>query len=348
MNRQQTKTPDHALPPVRPSQLVPMIEACIVARRPLYVVGPPGVGKSSIIRQAVDSLGYAFRDIRLPLLDAVDLRGLPMHDHDTGTVRWYPPAFLPAQDGSDGPMVILFDEMPNAASSVQTAALQLILDRRLGEYRLPDNVAMLAAGNRTSDGAGALRLTSSLANRFLHVELDANIEDWRPWAVGPGHITPHIVAFLSYKTELFHDFDPSRAVNATPRTWEFASDVLSMKLPADVEHALLIGTVGEGPATELSAFMRVYRTLPNLDALLMSPDSTPVPGEDQLSTLYALTFALAHRATVNNLGAVLTYLDRCPQEFAVMSVKAMTARDRSLYSTPDFTRWASTNSHLLS
>ena len=142
-----------------------------------FIWGSPGVGKSSIIGQLARSLNLALRDIRALLLDPVDLRGLPYVAD--GRSKWATPEFLP----QEGAGILLLDELNSAPAMVQAAFYQLILDRRLGEYTLPDGWVIIAAGNRDGDRAHTTRMPTPLRNRFVHLEFEVDAQEWSEWAI---------------------------------------------------------------------------------------------------------------------------------------------------------------------
>jgi MoxR-like ATPase len=259
----------------------------VSTRRPLYLWGPPGVGKSSIVRQAADALKLPLLDLRVTLLDPVDLRGLPRLAKDAAV--WCPPAFLPRS----GSGVLFLDELAQAPPLVQAACLQLTLDRRLGEYALPDGWAVVAASNRAEDRAGTHRVIAPLLNRFVHLDLDVSNEDWQDWAVAAG-VAAEVRAFLRFRPGLLFQFDPAANARAfaTPRSWAFVSDVVKAA-PADLATEVVAGCVGDGPSAEFAGFVTLYRELPDVDSALAKPEAAPVPREP--AVLYALVGAVVER-----------------------------------------------------
>jgi hypothetical protein len=310
------------------------LAALLPTKRPVYLWGPPGVGKSSLVHAAAAKLGLAVVDLRAVLLDPVDLRGLPRLDGDTA--RWCPPAFLPA----DGQGVLFLDELAQAPPLVQAACLQLTLDRTLGDYRLPDGWAVAAAGNRPEDRAGGHRLIAPLLNRFVHLDLEACPDEWQEWALGAG-VAPEVRAFLRYRPALLFQFDPLVPARSfpTPRSWEFVGQVVA-RAPAELLLPLVAGCVGEGPAAEFVGFLRLARALPDLDDALRRPESAPVPREP--AVLYALAGALAERcrsAAPPLLANVVTYAGRLPDEFAVLAVRDALAVQPKLLALPEARAW---------
>jgi hypothetical protein len=329
---------------MKSSHLKLALESLIAARRPAFIWGPPGGGKSTIVAQVAASMKLDLIDLRVLLLDPVDLRGLP-HVETVGKDKlaaWAQPAFLPRK----GKGALFLDELNAAPMSTQAACYQLIHGRRLGDYELPDGWAIIAAGNRETDRAVTNRMPSALANRFVHLDYDVDLNDWTKWALGAG-VATEVVAFIRFRPELLNAFDPSRKAFPTPRTWEFVSDILATSPSPVIEHDLYAGTVGEGAAAEFVGFLKVMRTLPNPDACLLNPSTAPVPSEREPATLYALASALSRKATTGNFDRVVTYANRLPPEFSVLLVKAATGRDPGLQSTRAFIEWAAANSDVL-
>ena len=151
---------------------------------PVMIWGPPGVGKSQIVAQVAENHGAALVDIRLSQMEPSDLRGIPFKNG--AKVEWAIPAMLPevAVHGEAG--LLFIDEITSAPPSVSAAAYQLILDRRLGEYRVPEHWAIVAAGNRQGDRGVTYSMPAPLANRFSHFDVDINLDDWVAWAYANG------------------------------------------------------------------------------------------------------------------------------------------------------------------
>jgi MoxR-like ATPase len=179
----QVSTADMDVRLVRPSDIREEVNYAMNRKRPVFIWGPPGIGKSEIVSSITQERSGYMIDMRLALMEPTDLRGIPVPNIETGLMEWLPPADLPTQELADQfeCIVLFLDEMNQAPQSVQAAAYQLILNRRLGNYRLPDNVLIVAAGNRESDRGVAYRMPSALANRFVHLEMTTDFEDWQTW-----------------------------------------------------------------------------------------------------------------------------------------------------------------------
>ena len=202
---------------MKASAITEALKSLIAAKRPVFLWGPPGVGKSSIVGQVAAAKNLCLKDLRALLLDPVDIRGLP-HLASDGRATWAIPDFLP----SDGAGLLFLDELNAAPSMVQAAFYQLILDRKLGEYTLPDDWVIVAAGNRDSDRATTSRMPSPLRNRFVHLTFEVDTEDWSNWAIS-NKIRPEVIAFIRFRPELLNQFDKDAFAFPTPRTWEFLS-----------------------------------------------------------------------------------------------------------------------------
>ncbi|MDL2269667.1 MoxR family ATPase [Desulfosarcina sp. OttesenSCG-928-A07] len=329
---------------MNPSQIVMALETLLSVRQPVFLWGAPGVGKSRVVAQVAQKKGLSLRDIRAILLDPVDLRGLPRITSE-GVSVWCPPGFLPGKN--DPPEGILFlDELNAAPLLVQAACYQLVLDRRIGEYILPDGWRIIAAGNREKDKAVTHRMPSALANRMVHLDFDVDLDDWLAWALSAG-ICPEICAFLRFRPNMLHDHDPASAAKAfaSPRSWEFASKILASNPDPQVEYSLFQGTVGPAAAAEFIGFLQVWRELPTVEEVLADPASALVP--DEPAAAYALCEALALKAGPDTMGALTAYAERLPAEFSVLLMRDALFRDTALVNSDAFSRWASHHADVL-
>ncbi|MEH1943275.1 MAG: MoxR family ATPase [Nostoc sp.] len=247
--------------------------------------GPPGIGKSSIVGQIAQEYDIDFVDVRLSQLAPTDLRGLPVAED--GISKWYPPEFLPR--GGKG--ILFLDELNMAPPAMQGVAQQLILDRKVGSYVVPSGWFVWAAGNRKEDRAAVFDMPAPLANRFLHLEAQADFDSFKAYALETG-VHEQIIAFLSFRPTLLHKIDPQQPAWPSPRSWEMASALHHAEL--DITPA-----VGVATATEFQAFIQLYKTLPNLTPILAGKgDRIPWPQEP--STKYATAVGLTVRAADAN------------------------------------------------
>lgn len=268
-------------------------------RQGIMLWGQPGAGKSDLIFQLAEQMNYKVIDLRLNQIDSVDLRGIPAtHPTETGelTVRWAVPEIFPRITDAatreakiekpkhlwknenvveyyDGAFIFL-DEITNAPGLVQTSAYQLVLDAMLGEYIVPSNVVVTAAGNRETDRSNAQRMSSALANRFTHLELKVDTEQWQRWALSKA-VNKTVVSFVAAHPDAM-DFsaagDTSSKGYCTPRSAVALSNILGNDdlkgFSDDVRRALVLGTIGDGAGAKFIQYMDSTVDLPDPKKIL--------------------------------------------------------------------------------
>ncbi len=344
---------------MRPSHILQILEREFLSatgggHTPVMLWGPPGVGKSQIIMQIARTHGVPLIDIRLSQMEPTDLRGIPFRAAER--VEWSVPSLLP-DAGRHGARGILFlDEITSAPPTVTAAAYQLILDRRLGEYRVPAGWAIFAAGNRYGDRGVAYVMPSPLANRFTHYEIEPNLDDWVAWAHA-NVIDPRVIAFLRFRPDLLFDFNPAQNPVAfpSPRSWEYVHRALAK---FGSEPALLLDAlqacVGAAGAVEFKAFIENMDQLPDIDAIVRG-ESAGVPPSIDLQ--YGVAAALVRRAVQARdlshatliYGYILKYAKLFPQrEMGVMLVTDLhRSIGKPLFAVPEFAEWAASITDLM-
>ena len=323
---------------LRPRELAETLALLVEARQPTLVWGAPGSAKSDIARQVAAAAGRRYVDVRALLLDPVDLRGIPWRDGNM--TRWAPPAFLPPTDSTDLWLVNL-EELASCVPMVQAALYQLTLERKIGEYELPEGASIIACSNREGDRGVVHRMPTPLASRFVHLEIKVDATDWCEWAAA-NDIVPQVLFFIQLRPELLHVFDSQsrEAAFACPRTWHFVSNILKHRngLDPSVERALLRGTIGEAAAVEFCAFLKVWRELPHPRAVIDDPENADVP--ENASALIALCGSLYRMADDVNLGSIISYAMRLRREVGEFLVGSCVRREPALQHTDAFIRWA--------
>ena len=329
---------------LNPAQLAQVLEAMILAREPVMVWGPPGVGKSQVAMQVAKKLKYQYIDVRALLLDPVDLRGIPWRD-GSGRTRWAPPAFLPPQRNG-GKYLINLEEVTAAPPMVQAALYQLVLDRACGEYRLPENASVIACGNRISDRSVAHRMPKALSSRFAaHIEVAVEVPTWSDWATRQD-LAAEVIFFVQCRPELLHDFRPESAENAfpCPRTWEKCSTIIKNmgeKLDSDVLRSVLVGCVGEGAAIEFCAFMDTWHQLPHPQSIVDNPQEAEIP--ENISALIATCGSLYRLASEKTFEGIVIYAQRLRPEIGQFLVGAAIKKDPSLQHTKAYVKHVVSN-----
>ena len=336
MTQPATISADYTL---RPSEVAATLALLVEARQPAMLWGGPGTAKSMIAQQVATAGNRQYVDVRALLLDPVDLRGIPWRDSD-GRTRWAPPVFLPPTDDA-GLWLINLEELPSCVPMVQAALYQLALERKVGEYALPDGASLIACGNREGDRGVVHRMPTPLASRFVHLEIRVDAEDWLAWAASNG-IAPEVLFFIQLEPTLLHQFDPQSKEKAfpCPRTWHFTSNIVHRRngLDPSVERALFRGTIGEAAAVEFAAFLKVWRQLPHPRAVIGDPENADIP--ENASALMALCGSLYRMASDVNFDAIVTYAARLRREVGEFLVGSCVRREPALQRSPGFIRWA--------
>ena len=327
---------------MKPSSIRATLPKLIAKQRPAFLWGAPGVGKSDVVKQVAEDMKLELRDVRLSLLDPIDLKGFPVVDAIKKQMSWLPADFLPKK----GKGLLFLDEMNSAPQSVQAAAYQLVLNRKIGDYKLPDGWAVLAAGNRASDRSVVHAMPAALANRFVHLDFDVSVDDWNNWAMDAGLHTD-LRAFIRFRPNLLHSFDAATNPRAfpSPRSWAFVNDIYKDDHAANEEFELVQGTVGEGAAAEFTAFVKQIKDLPTIDQVLLDPDGAKIP--DSPAARYAMVTALDAKATTGNIARIMKYIARLPVEFQVVFMRSAIRRDDKLTGTKSYCDWGVKNANVL-
>ena len=338
-----SKSTDISVRQVGPKSAKKAIRKAIQKRRPVFLWGPPGIGKSDIVKQIGADEGREVIDVRLALWEPTDIKGIPYYNSDLGKMTWAPPAELPTN--ADSKAIIFLDELNSAPPAVQAAAYQLILNRRVGTYELPEGVDLVAAGNREGDRGVTYRMPSPLANRFVHLEAKVDFDDWQDWAT-LNKIHPEVVGYVGFAKQDLYDFDPKSSSKsfATPRSWSFVSDLLQDDdTDSETLHNLIAGAIGDGLSVKFMAHRKIAGRMPKAEDILDGKVKDLQIKE--VSAMYSLTVSLCYelkdRAEKKTKGwddmADLFFrymMDNFPTELVVMGAKtALTNYDLPLDAT---------------
>jgi len=322
---------------MRASTLKATIAALIDLKRPCLVEGSPGLGKTQLFGQVCKDKGIGFVHFHAPTMQPEDL-ALPAANASRTAIDFLVNSRFPLE-GRDGPDagVILIDELSQGDNAIQKTCANLIQEREIHGQKLKPGWVAMATGNLQTDRAGANRILSHLSNRVTRLKLDAHLDDWCNWALDHD-IDPTIIAFLRFKPAQLMDFDPARDSYPTPRAWSEGVSPIIGNLPEEAEFEAISGAVGEGAASEFVGFLKISRKLPNPDLVLLQAADHEVYTEPSIN--YALSGALAHRASADNFDRVMTYAKRMPPEFMVLVVRDAVRRDPGIIDTRAFVDWS--------
>jgi hypothetical protein len=323
------------------------------------VVGPSSAGmfafyynhhnlesrSGDIFRQIAKDWKLKVIDFRLSQADPSDLLGFPYIDQETKRSDYYPPKAFPLEydpvpEGYKG-WLLFFDEANAAPMAIQAASYKIMLDRMIGQYKLHKQVAIACAGNLETDRAITNRLSTAMQSRLIHLKLAVDKDQWIEWAY-KNKIDHRIISFIQFKPELLHKFDPKHSDNTfpCPRTWHFLSRLIHKQPQLQSKLALVIGTVGEGPAYEFTEFCKIFDKLPSTKQILANPESVKVP--DEPSILYAISGLVATLINKNNIAKLFSIINQMPAEFQVITLQNTIRENRELFGVPEVQNWMAT------
>lgn len=328
---------------VKPSELQELLAAAIPAKLPILITGRPGIGKSDIVTQACEQAGFKLIISHPVVSDPTDFKGLPFASSDTEA------SFLPFGDlaqlvKATEPTVFFLDDLGQAPPAVQAACMQLLLARRVNGHKVADCVCFVAATNRRQDRAGVTGMLEPVKSRFASiVELDFDLNDWVSWALTT-NLPTDVIAFMRLRSKEFEKFEPTTDLtnSPSPRTLH---NLARLQVAGIESYAAFAGAVGEGMAAEYIGFRQIMHNMVSPDLILLNPDTAPVP--DDAATLYALTLALARKASTQTFDRLCRYFNRLPAEFSVLAVRDAAQLCPDVVSSRAFIEWASKNADVL-
>lgn len=298
----------------------------------LMLWGSPGVGKSDGIKAIANNVAKecnktaAITDVRLLLYNPVDLRGIPTADENKEFAKWLKPKIFNMDNSDDIINFLILDEITAAPASIQAAAYQIVLDRQIGEHKLPDNCIVIAAGNQVTDNAVAYKMSKALCNRMTHIKITPSVNDWKKWAIR-SNIDPRIIAYINYKGDLaLFNFEPKSQDNAfpTPRTWEMVNNYLKISKLDDCKF-MIDGTIGLGTSTEFYTYCKIFNKLPNIQEIVDGKNKTYFNKPD---INYALQSAIVNycinnvnKITDDRIKNILNYAIDMEPEFAILLIR---------------------------
>ena len=312
--------------------------------------GPPGIGKTTMVKQLADTHNVEYRSLTTNLLMIDHLTGIPFNKDNR--MIFSRPDNIP----DTGKGFLLIDEITDGMLSIQKMLYSLVLERSCNGHSIGSGWKVLAAGNRPGDGSGSSMLPSALITRMIHLGVccdvpdftrqlpetaDVDINSWIEYFALPNKLNPFIIAFLkSFPHRIYH-------FQSIPRTLEMLSKILSVyNNPDPILHEIIIGTIGPETGNEFFGFYKLAQQIPSIDTILNDPDTAPIPQD--IGIMHALTTALIYRADRSNFGNIVKYSKRLGhREMEVYLLTSAIKKDKDLASIPQYLTWHNANADIL-
>ena len=321
---------------------------CFMANPPLVplIQGPPGVGKSDMIKQVAKELNLKVIDVRLAQCEPNDLLGYP--SIIDGRTTYVPMDVFPLQTdeppaGYDG-WILFLDEIRNANINVQMAAYRIILDHEVGNYPLSDKCLVVAAGNREADGCFVPPMTSALKSRMIHLETNLDYQEWINWAMG-ANIDSRITAYLQFKPEALQTeyVDSKESSYGCGRTWEFVNRLIQGRENDELlkpgVRATIEGAISSGVAIDFFSFIKYYDSVATYKEVLKDPTKARKPARDDIGLIWATIGMLSGNFKQTDIKPVLTYLECLPEEYQMVFMKEISVRFPKIVTLPEMRPW---------
>jgi hypothetical protein len=331
---------------MKPSTLMSVLPALLQAQRPVFIWGSSGAGKSSVVRQFAAAHKLQLTDLRASQLDAIDVRGFPVPDMKNKSMEWLPADFFPRKGSKPG--ILFLDEMNGALPATASAFYQLILDRRVGQYELPDNWGIIAAGNNASDRGVTHQMPAPLNNRFCHIDYEIDAEDWQQRAQ-EDKIHMHIRAYHRFKGgKSLHVFDSKINPRSfpTPRSWYFADQIYKSDVSPMAKKELIEGTIGTGAAVEFLGFVKDVENMPDLNDVKKNPATAMLPKSEAVMHAVVTTLVDDH-LTATNYESLMKYITRLRAEIQVVFNRSAFAKEPRIATSRTYIDWALKNQDVI-
>ena len=293
---------------------------------PIMLWGAPGVGKSESVYHIAKVLEQKIgkrvivKDVRLSLFNPVDLRGIPSANATKTAAVWLRPEIFEFDESEDLVNILFLDELSTCSTAVQACAYQITLDRKIGEHKLPDNVLVIAAGNRKQDKSVSIQMPKALANRMLHFDVTSDLKSWKAWAL-ENNIDCRVIEFLEYKPNYLElSSNSNDLAYPTPRSWAKVSEIIKTLGYTDNANILISATIGMGVASEFLQFCKCVDKLPNVNEIFEGTyDEVPVDIDVLYSLITGMTIKFQEYIDEGKkIKHAIKYAMKLPTEFSLM------------------------------
>ena len=315
-----------------PRQIRKHVIRCMTAGLVPFIQSSPAMGKSAIVASIAQEYGLQLIDHRLSTSAPEDLTGLPMFKDGIASFApfdTFPIVGTPLPEGKQGWLLFL-DEFNSASKAIQAAAYKLVLDKMVGLHKLHPNVVIICAGNLATDRAIVNPVSTAMQSRLIHMTMDLNFKEFIEDVAFPQKWDPRIIAFLSYKPSLLHDFRPDHndKTFCAPRTWDFMNRLIKGNTVNQEDAALYAGAITSGVAIDFINFTKVYDSLPRIEIILRDPQGAGLPADS--ATRWATVTHLIEHANGENFTEIATYINRFNAEFRVLFFRGLTIQKPEL------------------
>jgi hypothetical protein len=312
---------------------------------PVLIKGAPGIGKSDIVAQSADKLGWELIISHPVVADPTDYKGLPFAVD--GHAKFLPFGDLEKLLSATKPVIYFLDDLGQATPAVQSAVMQLLLARQINGHKISPEVRFVAATNRRADKANVSGILEPVKSRFASiVELEVNTKDWVEWG-WKNNMPFELISFIEFKPEMLSNFVATRDIENSPcpRTVAFVGKMVNAGLPQTLQFEAIKGAAGEAFAHEYLAFVRCYMNLPTVSEIIKDPNGARLPND--VSARFAICGALTDALEQTNISPIIIYLKRLGNELTVAALKNASLRKPAVTSTKEFIQWAMANSDLI-
>lgn len=332
---------------MKPSVAIKTISRLMVEKKPVLLVGSPGVGKTDIAKKVADLIGYEIV-IAHPAVDSpVDYKGMPFKISNT-EADFIPYGMLLQLINTTKPTIFFLDDIGQAPYAVQAALMQLLLSRSINGKKISDHVVFLAATNEKADKADVSGMLEPVKSRFSTIiRIDINAEDWIEWALNNG--MPHdLIAYIKMVPDTLLGFTPTFEIKNSPcpRTVANLGDLHNMNFDEDDRVEIYSGAVGQKLACDFVNFCNVLKKAPLFADILTDPDGCTLPEETDVQMRSIICAMVADRVTAINFDVVLRYIKRMSSEYAQLVVASVVKAKPSLKETETYTKYVRENQGL--
>ncbi|QXV74352.1 ATPase domain-containing protein [Rhizobium phage RHEph16] len=324
---------------VSPLRAMPLIKMTLEARKVPFLKSSPGLGKSAMAAEIANDFGLQMIDHRISTSAPTDLTGLP--EIQNSRAKFNPFDFFPIKGLDEVPKgkngwLLFLDEFNSGSKAVLAAAYKLVLDRKVGQYDLHPNVAIMCAGNRDTDRAITTNIGTAMQSRLTTYNIELNNDEFINHIMVKQHWDDRVIAYLSSEPNKINDFRPDHSDDTfcCPRTWDSLQQQIKGKQVTRQHLPLAAGTITSGVAADFFTFLEVYQDMPKFEDVLREPNSYPVPTNPQLK--WATVSSFSQKTNKKNFVPLSTYIGRFDMTFQVLFFRMTLPHNPELRELPEF------------